>query len=61
VKGDVITALNGTQMNDPNVFRNLVASTAPGSAITLKVVRNGREIELNATLGELVAQPERQR
>lgn len=61
VKGDVITALNGTQMNDPNVFRNLVASTAPGSAITLKVVRNGREMEVNATLGELVAQPERQR
>src|SRR6185295_18568239 len=24
--GDVITALNGTQMTDPNVFRNLVAS-----------------------------------
>jgi Do/DeqQ family serine protease len=56
-KGDVITGLNGTEVIDPNVFRNLVASTAPGSAVTLTVVRDGRQLQLRATLGELIAQP----
>jgi Do/DeqQ family serine protease len=60
-KKDVIIAFNGTSISEPNVFRNLVASTAPGSPVTLKVLRDGREIEVNATLGELVpqTQPER--
>jgi len=34
-KGDVITALNGAEVNEPNVFRNLVAGTAPGTDVTL--------------------------
>src|SRR5882672_5119436 len=42
-KGDVITALNGTAVNDPNTFRNLVAGTAPGTEVTLTIKRNGKE------------------
>lgn len=58
-KGDVITSFNGTEINDGNVFRNLVASTAPGSVVTLNVVRDGRPLEVRATLGELsTTQPE---
>ena len=62
-QGDVITSFNGVEVNDPNVFRNLVASTAPGSGVTLKVIRNGQEMQLNATLGELTqqTQPEQRR
>jgi Do/DeqQ family serine protease len=60
-KGDVITAFNGVEITDPNVFRNLVASTAPGSVVTLNVLRDGRPLELRATLGELTTQPEQSR
>ena len=60
-RGDVITGFNGVQITDPNVFRNLVASTAPGSAVTLNVVRDGRELQVNVTLGELTPQPEQPR
>lgn len=54
-KGDVITGFNGTPVSEPNVFRNLVASTAPNSEVTLNVLRDGRELQLRATLQELVA------
>jgi Do/DeqQ family serine protease len=57
-KGDVITGFNGVEINDPNVFRNLVASTAPGSAVTLNVLRDGRAMELRATLAELTPRPQ---
>ncbi|HKR61268.1 MAG TPA: Do family serine endopeptidase [Pyrinomonadaceae bacterium] len=60
-KGDVITGFNGVEITDPNVFRNLVASTAPGSVVTLNVLRDGRPLELRATLGELTTQPEQSR
>ena len=53
-RGDVITAFNGTEISEPNVFRNLVASTAPNSEVALNVVRDGRELQLRATLGELI-------
>lgn len=56
-KGDVIVGFNGVEISDPNVFRNLVASTAPGSVVTLNVVRDGRQMQLQATLGELTTQP----
>jgi Do/DeqQ family serine protease len=52
-KGDVITAFNGVAVNDPNVFRNQVASTAPTSVVTVNVMRDGRELQLRATLGEV--------
>jgi serine protease Do len=51
-RGDVITAINGTAVNDPNTFRNKVASTQPGTEVTLTVLRDNREQELRATLGE---------
>jgi Do/DeqQ family serine protease len=51
-QGDVILAINGQEINEPNVLRNLVAATAPGSEVTLKVLRDGREQELRVTVGE---------
>ena len=58
-KGDVITAFNGTEINEPNVFRNLVASTAPATEVTLTIRRDGGEQQVRARLGELVSVPER--
>jgi Do/DeqQ family serine protease len=60
-KGDVITSFNGVEVTEPNVFRNLVASTAPGSDVMLNVLRDGRELQMRATLGELTPQPDQPR
>jgi len=58
-QGDVITALNGTPVEDPNSFRNAIASTQPGTEVTLTVKRGGNERQVRATLGEFTPQPER--
>lgn len=55
--GDVITALNGNTVDDPNTFRNSVAGMSPGTAITLTVVRDGQQQQMHATLNELSNQP----
>jgi Do/DeqQ family serine protease len=60
-KGDVIIALNGTSVKDPNSFRNLIAGGAPGTEITLTVKRGGKEQQVRATLGEFTPQAEQQR
>jgi Do/DeqQ family serine protease len=51
-EGDVILAFNGTPVTDGNTLRNQVASTAPGTAVKLTVSREGREQEIEVTLGE---------
>ena len=56
---DVIIRFNGTEVNEPNTFRNLVAGTAPGTDVTLTVVRDGGEQQINARLGEFTPQPPR--
>lgn len=60
-RGDIITALNGTAVNDPNSFRNIIAGTAPGSEVTLTVKRDGREQQVRATLDEFTPQAEQPR
>jgi len=50
--GDVITAVNGTSMDDVNTFRLQVAGFAPGTTINLKVARNGESLNVPVTLGE---------
>jgi len=59
-KGDVITAFNGGEVVDANIFRNKVASTPPGTEVTLTIQRDGREQQLRATLGEFTPQPQPQ-
>jgi Do/DeqQ family serine protease len=51
-RGDIITAINGDKIEDSNVLRNKVAGTAPGTEVKLTVVRDGKEMELTATLDE---------
>lgn len=59
--GDIITAFNGTPVNDPNTLRNLVAETPPGTEVTLTIRRGQQDHELKATLGELVPRPQQGR
>ncbi|HEX7315955.1 MAG TPA: DegQ family serine endoprotease [Pyrinomonadaceae bacterium] len=54
-RGDVITAINGTAVNEPNELRNLVAATTPGTDAALTIVRDGSEQEVKVTVGELTA------
>jgi serine protease Do len=51
--GDIITTLNHTPTNDPNSLRNGIASTPPGTEVILAILRNGREQEVRARLGDL--------
>lgn len=51
-RGDVITAINGEKIEDSNTLRNKVAGTAPGSEITVTIIRNGEEQQLKANLDE---------
>ena len=48
--GDVITAVNGTPVDDVNSFRLQVAGFAPGTTVHLKVDRNGQTLDLPVTL-----------
>jgi serine protease Do len=50
--GDVITAVNGTPVEDVNSFRLEVAGFAPGTTVHLKVARNGQNLDLAVTLTE---------
>jgi serine protease Do len=51
--GDVIVKLNGKDVNDPNALRNEIAAEAPGTEVTLTIVRNGMQQDVRAKLGEL--------
>jgi Do/DeqQ family serine protease len=52
-RGDVITAVNGAPVKDSNVLRNEIAELQPGAEARLTVIREGKEQELTARLGEL--------
>jgi Do/DeqQ family serine protease len=51
-RGDVITAVNGEKIEDSNVLRNKVAATLPGNDVSLTILRDGQEQELQAKLDE---------
>jgi serine protease Do len=51
-QGDVITAIDGAAVSDSNAFRNRVASSGPGTEVTLTILRDNREQKIRATLGE---------
>jgi serine protease Do len=50
---DVITAVNGSPVDDVNAFRLQVAGFAPNTTINLKVERSGQTVNVPVTLGEL--------
>jgi Do/DeqQ family serine protease len=54
-QGDVILGVNGEKLADNNALRNRIASTRPGSKITLEVLRDGKPQTLHATVDELPA------
>ncbi|HVY60506.1 MAG TPA: DegQ family serine endoprotease, partial [Planctomycetota bacterium] len=51
--GDVILSVNGKPVDTPNALRMRIASYAPGSEVTLAIVRDGKRLDPKVKLGEL--------
>lgn len=49
--GDILVEINGRKVLDTSGMLNLISSLKPNSAATLKVVREGAEKTINATIG----------
>jgi Do/DeqQ family serine protease len=54
-RGDVIVSVDGQPVNDGNSLRNRIASRSPGSAVTIGLLRDGREKTVRATLGQVAS------
>jgi serine protease Do len=51
-RGDIIVEFNGHKVKDADDLRNVVALTAPGTEVTVKVFRDGKERTVETTLIE---------
>jgi serine protease Do len=58
-RGDVILAVNGLSVTDAHALRLRVSLSKPGSTAALRVLRDGKEENLNVRLQELPGQNER--
>jgi serine protease DegQ len=56
--GDVLIAVDGKPVTDSATMLNLIAALVPGSAATLRVKREAKEIDLKVTVGK---RPKQQR
>jgi serine protease DegQ len=56
--GDVMLTINGQQVTNSRAMLNQISQLPPGTAARVKVVREGREIELEVKVGER-PQPQR--
>jgi serine protease Do len=52
-QGDVVLKMNGQPIKDSNEFRNRIAGTAPGTTISLTVLRNDKQKEIKVKLGNM--------
>src|SRR2546423_13915595 len=51
-KGDVITRVEGREMDHPDTLLNVLAKHKPGEELTFHVLRDGQEKSLKVRLGE---------
>jgi serine protease Do len=54
--GDVITAVNGSEIQGSNELRNLVSSLTPGSTATVTIIRDGRTQQVPVKLAEMAGE-----
>jgi serine protease Do len=52
-KGDVVVGLNGTPVKDADDLRLRISETAPGTDVSLELMRDGKAQDVKVTLGEL--------
>jgi serine protease Do len=51
--GDIITAVNGTEIKDARELARTIGALAPGSSVKLNVLHKGKDQAVNLTLGQL--------
>jgi len=56
--GDAITAVNGIRVDNANSLRNQIAASQPGTETTITLLREGKEQQVKAKLGEMVPDKE---
>ncbi len=49
--GDIITAVDGRELRDPNQLRSIVGNLAPGSEVQLSLIRDDESLTVTARLG----------
>ena len=49
--GDVVTEVDGQQVDDPTDISTAIADNKPGDRVSMRVSRNGQERQLDVTLG----------
>lgn len=59
-EGDLITSVDGKKVPDSRQLRLMISEMAPAAKVTLNVMRDGKDREITATLGELTASKLRQ-
>jgi serine protease Do len=57
-QGDVITELNGSKIVNGSALQVAVSEMTPGTKMTLGVMRNGKPVSLNLTVGQFHAKSE---
>ncbi|MHB8056370.1 MAG: Do family serine endopeptidase [Desulfuromonadaceae bacterium] len=60
-QGDIITALNGSEIKDPSHLQRLVAEAGVGKVIKITIFRDGKALEVSVTLASAETAPKRQR
>ena len=50
--GDIVVAVDGKQVRDPDAMRNLIVALTPGKESKLRLRRDGREFDLPITAGK---------
>ncbi len=55
-EGDVVVEFNGRKISDSRQLRLIVAQTAPGTEVSLKILRDGKEKVVSVRLGEITGQ-----
>ena len=50
--GDLLMGINGHPLRDGREAMNIIAGTAPGTTLSLQLVRNGERLSLEVTIGE---------
>ncbi|TAN44875.1 MAG: DegQ family serine endoprotease [Nitrospirae bacterium] len=57
-RGDVITEYDGRKIENPSLFKNMVASTRPGKTVRVRLVRDGSTLTTTVVVGELQGEQE---
>ncbi|MDQ2095718.1 Do family serine endopeptidase [Rhodalgimonas zhirmunskyi] len=56
-KGDIVTAVNGEAVESPRDLTRMIAGDAPGTKVSLTLLRAGKETVVDVTLGHRADRP----